>query len=468
LNAAMVRILLCGDVRGDLPKVCKCVDALQRKLPEEQRFRAVFCVGEFSAEEMNLEVEEKPSVPIYFIDCGPACQDLIDESPQGDEVAPNVHFLGHYGVTSVAGLKVAYLSGRLKAELFEEQDENYDEDGGQALPQADDLKSKYAAQEGDRGLFAGAPPALETEPSSSTASRSSSGPSWEELKAKEKKKEFMQTQLFLDGRYTPLAVERLFEEIGDSGGVDILLTSEWPKGILGGLKDAWPEEAEARRLAKSAVRQCCSPAVAELAVAAEPKYHAVGLGGVFWRRAPWRHERRGEVEASTGTLKCGVCRMITLGAVDGSRPGVNEAIDAQRKYSYKKPEELEAKTKPQKWLHGLDLDPKSMPTDADDATPSPWAEKAVKVEDPNQPPERPDFSGMDKDERRRWMQRFGIKPHEMLQASDKIEKENQPKEKKEKRQSLYKVSEKEKKRRKTGSDSHLPFSARERMQAGRG
>eukprot|EP00439_Symbiodinium_sp_Y106_P071036 s2085_g12.t1 len=363
---------------------------------------------------------------------------------------------------------VAYLSGRLKAELFEEQDENYDEDGGQALPQADDLKSKYAAQEGDRGLFAGAPPALETEPSSSTASRSSSGPSWEELKAKEKKKEFMQTQLFLDGRYTPLAVERLCEEIGDSGGVDILLTSEWPKGILGGLKDAWPEEAEARRLAKSAVRQCCSPAVAELAVAAEPKYHAVGLGGVFWRRAPWRHERRGEVEASTGTLKCGVCRMITLGAVDGSRPGVNEAIDAQRKYSYKKPEELEAKTKPQKWLHGLDLDPKSMPTDADDATPSPWAEKAVKVEDPNQPPERPDFSGMDKDERRRWMQRFGIKPHEMLQASDKIEKENQPKEKKEKRQSLYKVSEKEKKRRKTGSDSHLPFSARERMQAGRG
>ena len=42
----------------------------------------------------------------------------------------------------------------------------------------------------------------------------------------------------------------------------------------------------------------------------------VGLGGVFWRRAPWRHERRGEVEASTGVLKCGVCRMITLGQTD--------------------------------------------------------------------------------------------------------------------------------------------------------
>ena len=32
----MVRILLCGDVRGDVPKVCKTVEGLQRKLPEER------------------------------------------------------------------------------------------------------------------------------------------------------------------------------------------------------------------------------------------------------------------------------------------------------------------------------------------------------------------------------------------------------------------------------------------------
>lgn len=38
-------------------------------------------------------------------------KDLIDESPQGDEVAPNVHFLGHYGVASLLGLKAR----RLKA-----------------------------------------------------------------------------------------------------------------------------------------------------------------------------------------------------------------------------------------------------------------------------------------------------------------------------------------------------------------
>lgn len=60
-------------------------------------------------------------------------------------------------------------------------------------------------------------------------------------------------------------------------GVDLLLTSEWPAGVMATLKEAWPEEAEQRKLAKGAARHCSSPAVAELAVAAEPKYHA----------APW-------------------------------------------------------------------------------------------------------------------------------------------------------------------------------------
>eukprot|EP00913_Durusdinium_trenchii_P020264 g19037.t1 len=270
---------------------------------------------------------------------------------------------------------------------------------GAAAP--DEIKSKYAAQAGDRGLFAGAPMPLNEEARVSSAP---TGPSWEELKAKEKKKEFMQSQLFIDGCYTPLAIDRLCEEIADSGGVDLLLTSEWPKGVMTTLKEAWPEEADVRKLAKGAARQCSSPAVAELAVAAEPKYHAVGLGGVFWRRQPWRHERRGEVEASTGVLKCGVCRMITLGAVDGSRPGVKDMPTA--KYSYKKPEDTcleillgscdEAPPKPQKWLHGLELDPKAMPQDADDATANPWTKKEV-ASDPNLPPERPDFSGMDKE-----------------------------------------------------------------------
>ncbi|CAJ1435833.1 unnamed protein product, partial [Effrenium voratum] len=273
------------------------------------------------------------------------------------------------------------------------------------------------------------PELLVAAPSASEVSRSSfpaSGPSWEEIKAKEKKKEEMRSQLFIDGCYTPMTIERLCEEINDSQGIDLLLTSEWPKGIMTTLKEAWPEEAETRKLAKRrAARQCSSAAVAELAVAAEAKYHAVGLGGVFWRRAPWRHERRGEVEAATGLLKCGVCRMITLGAVDGSRPGVKATPEGE-KYSPEAAsrfQEEAAAKKPQKWIHGLELDPKAMPGTAEDATPNPWAKKPETAQAEDLPPERPDFSGMDREERRRWMKRFGIKPHEMLSASDKLQKE---------------------------------------------
>ena len=131
------------------------------------------------------------------------------------------------------------------------------------------------SEDGDRGLFAGAPAPLETK-AVEAPQVVAHGPSWEELKAVEKRKEFMRSQLFIEGCYTPMAIERLCEEIADSGGVDLLLTCEWPKGVMTQLKEAWPEEAEVRKLAKGAARQCSSPAVAELAVAAEPKYHAVG------------------------------------------------------------------------------------------------------------------------------------------------------------------------------------------------
>eukprot|EP00933_Yihiella_yeosuensis_P026983 TRINITY_DN20934_c0_g1_i1.p1 TRINITY_DN20934_c0_g1~~TRINITY_DN20934_c0_g1_i1.p1 ORF type:complete len:472 (+),score=126.75 TRINITY_DN20934_c0_g1_i1:64-1479(+) len=471
----MVRILLCGDVRGNLKAVSKQVEKLHAKLPADQQFQAVFCVGEFTAEEMDLDV--KPPVPVYFIDCGPACQDLIDETPQGDELSPNLHFLGHYGVANVHGLKVAFLSGKHRADLFEPDN---DDDEDQELPQAQAPASaldRYGAQNhGDEGLHARLQPLASSGGGGGGGSAPQSiGPSWEDLKKKEKEKEELMSQLFIEGCYTPLAVERLCEDIDDSGGIDLLLTSEWPAGCMRGLKDAWPQEVETRRLAKQAARQCSAPGVSEVASAAEPKYHATGLGGVFWRRVPWKHEKRGEVVQSTGELKCGVCRMITLGAVDGSRPGVKEdAASSSGAYTYRKPEEAGA-SKPQKWLHGLELDPHAVPAQSDDATTCPWSAKAdaeakARAEAAaNAPAERPDFSGMDKEEKRRWMQRFGMKPEEMLFASDKLAKENAPKEKKEKHKSLYKVSEKEKKRRKTGGDGHLPFQAKERMHgSGRG
>merc|ERR1719310_2357201 len=76
------------------------------------------------------------------------------------------------------------------------------------------------------------------------------------------------------------------------------------------------------------------------------------------------------------------------------------------------------KPQPQKWLHGLDLDPSAMPAAADDATVSPWSETAVAAATGTAQDEgllRPSFdTAGDKEERRRWMRRFGAVPEDML------------------------------------------------------
>lgn len=469
----MVRILLCGDVRGGLKRLCDQVDKLNSKLSTSQQFQAVFCVGEFSGEKMELDV--RPSVPIHFIDCGPRAKEFINDAPQGDEVGPGLNFLGHFGVTEVAGLKIAFLSGRQCAELF--QDVPSEATGevtaartpeGQTCTISSSLKQKYGAQDGDETLRNSIHEGL-----GAIENASKRDASWEELKAAEQVDAFRMSQLFIDGCYTPLAMQRLQEEIAEAGNIDLLLTSEWPEGCMRGVAQAWPEEMHTRKMVKAAVKQCSASPVAAIVMAAEPKYHVVGLGGVFWRRAPWKHTRRGEVVQSTGELKCGVCRLVSLGALDGSRPGVIE-----RKPSYYGPrlgqdasaDDNVATAKPQKWLHGLELEPSTMPSAADDATPNPWSEVAASVGPhlKDSAELRLNFDTEDKEERRRWLRRFGCVPEELQRVSDKLEKDEAPKEKKDKHKSLYKVSEKEKKRRKTGGDGHLPFHAKERMSSNNG
>eukprot|EP00929_Paragymnodinium_shiwhaense_P054989 TRINITY_DN27577_c0_g1_i1.p1 TRINITY_DN27577_c0_g1~~TRINITY_DN27577_c0_g1_i1.p1 ORF type:complete len:472 (+),score=144.30 TRINITY_DN27577_c0_g1_i1:102-1517(+) len=471
----MVRILLCGDVRGDLKTLCKHIESLHARIPDpSQRFQACFCVGEFTSEDMDLDA--KPPIPVYFIDAGPAASDLIEASPQGEEISSNLSFLGHFGVQKIAGLSVAYLSGRLDPELFKEvtpEEAGAADDDDEPAQRSASSLGKYGSQDDGSAM-------LGQRASSTGAGAAAAGPSWEDLKKAEEIAAFKKTQLFVNGCYTPLAIERLLEDIGDSGGVDLLLTSEWPTGCLKHIQKAWPQEVEHRRHVKLGARHCSSSAVADIAEAAEPKYHAVGLGGVFWRRPAWRHERRGEIVQSTGQLKCGSCRILTLGAVDGSKPGVPEGAGLKEKQYYggnaePSPEEAKPK-KPEKWLHGLELDPNAMPAAADDATPSPFKETADEIaakeraEGEKTPAARADFADMSDEEKRSWARKFGIDPRDMQKLADKIAQANAPKEKiqKDKRKSLYKVSEKEKKARKTGGDGHLPFHAKERMANNRG
>lgn len=268
----MVRVLLCGDIRGQLRLLYDQIARLHSKLDASQHFQAVFCVGEFSASGAAFDLELAPPVPVYFIDAGPGAADLISASPQGRELRPNLNFLGHFGVAKIKGLSVAYLSGRYCADLFDPMD------------------------------VLGA----------STSSSNDQNLGWEQMRIAERQAMTTSQNLFIGGNYTPLAVKRLKEEIEYAGSVDLLLTAEWPaKGLHGVSKEA------RAGIDKEVVKLCSSVAVAELAVTAEPKYHATGLLGMFWRRPPWRHERRGVIVPATGKLQCGVCRQISLGALGG-------------------------------------------------------------------------------------------------------------------------------------------------------
>lgn len=402
-----------------MPLLYKQVTKLNSKLEEAQRFKAVFCVGEFTAEE--LDATEEPPVPVYFIDAGPGCAELIKTAPKGLEIRPGLHFLGHFGVKRIAGLSIAYLSGRYQTENFPE-----------AVP---------TIPEGGAGP----------------------GPSWEEIRAAEAKIERARKELYYGASYTPVAIEQLQQEIQNSGGVDLLLTSEWPTGCLKGV----PKEARTEIVDKEKVFACCSPAVAEVAAAAEPKYHAVGLAGVFWRRLPWQHERRGEVVAATGQLRCGACRMVAMG-IAGS--GASASSTAPPAGTEEGAPQQPPQPKQQKWLHGLELDPYAPPARADDATPCPWAKKETPKEaaaGEKQEVWRPSFGMADSEERRRWLKRMGATPDEMLSASDKLQADadkEENKEKKKKRQSLY-PTEKDNKKKRGGAGEHETFAMRERRAA---
>merc|ERR1711924_343218 len=101
----------------------------------------------------------------------------------------------------------------------------------------------------------------------------------------------------------------------------------------------------------------------------------------------------------------GTCRFIGLGAA-GAVASPTGASACPRA------DVPAAVQRQQKWLHGLDIDPLALPTDADDATGSPWVdnvEACVAAAAPDAAPEvwRPSFGMADSEEWRRWRQRFG-------------------------------------------------------------
>lgn len=53
-------------------------------------------------------------LPTYFVDDSDMSTVFSLSHPNGFEIVPNLHYLGNLGVKEILGVKVAYLSGRVK------------------------------------------------------------------------------------------------------------------------------------------------------------------------------------------------------------------------------------------------------------------------------------------------------------------------------------------------------------------
>lgn len=121
----MVKILVCGDVNGDITALYKRVRSLVKKNPGG--FEALFCTGSFFAHdgtgtqlEPFLTGQEKIPLQTYILGpVLPAQTRHFAKCAGGGDLCDSLTFLGQRGVLQLAnGLSVAYLSGSLNPRFF--------------------------------------------------------------------------------------------------------------------------------------------------------------------------------------------------------------------------------------------------------------------------------------------------------------------------------------------------------------
>ncbi|XP_077565675.1 CWF19-like protein 1 [Stigmatopora nigra] len=226
-----VKVLVCGDVAGELNALFKRVESIQKKTGN---FDLLLCVGEFFAatpeaeQEWQLYKSGVKKVPIHTYILGAGSPETAGKfpGPDGCELADNITYLGRRGVfTGASGLQIAYVSGREAAR--------------------------------------------ESAPDHCFASKD------------------------LTDLVAPLAIGANFR------GVDILLTSQWPK-------DVWRFANKPEVDTKS----CGSGALANVADRLKPRYHFAALEGAHYERLPYRNHTVLQENAQH------VTRFIALAAVN--------------------------------------------------------------------------------------------------------------------------------------------------------
>eukprot|EP00795_Rhopilema_esculentum_P013136 gene13136-3928_t len=116
-----IKILVCGDVKGQFAKIFKKVGNLNKK---NGPFEVVLCPGQFFAASDQCEKEWKECItgsikaPLPFYILGPTIPEFESFYTQvsledGGELCHNITYLGKKGVyTTVSGLQIAYVGGK--------------------------------------------------------------------------------------------------------------------------------------------------------------------------------------------------------------------------------------------------------------------------------------------------------------------------------------------------------------------
>eukprot|EP00928_Gymnodinium_smaydae_P060459 TRINITY_DN4412_c0_g4_i1.p1 TRINITY_DN4412_c0_g4~~TRINITY_DN4412_c0_g4_i1.p1 ORF type:complete len:555 (+),score=137.56 TRINITY_DN4412_c0_g4_i1:127-1791(+) len=121
------KVLVSGDAKGSFSKLFSTVEAQAAKAGP---FNVLLCVGDFLPQPQNTDAasaayfrgEKEAPLETYFVDSGAA---LLQAFPKGRSFGSNLHFLGGYGVKSVCGLRVAYLSGRYDKRIYDREDVDF-------------------------------------------------------------------------------------------------------------------------------------------------------------------------------------------------------------------------------------------------------------------------------------------------------------------------------------------------------
>lgn len=245
--AKPLKVLFVGDVGNEYDALFTKVSKLVAKKGE---FDALFCFSSSSADQSTvepyLEGQKPVSVPTYVV--GKPQNEAVNAMATRE--GSRIRFLGSHGIATVAGLKVAFLSGRYNA-------------------------AAYASNASDASNTAN----ISAE---DAASPSTSGSPY----------------------FTKSAVDALKSDIMQmEGDLDLLLTCEWPEGVD-----------------KKSNNPVASWPVAEVALAARPRYHISGPATSWWKaggqadekkayyqRLPYVNEDRGAGKHAT--------RFIGLGSV---------------------------------------------------------------------------------------------------------------------------------------------------------